>query len=154
MPIPKELLAKMEKSKLFNEGFATVEYLAAALLDMDYHTLTAPDKNLDILKFEENSMKKIGLISEILPRYRTTYFNHISSDGYAAGYYVYIWAAVLDADAFEAFKENGIFDQKTAKLFRENVLEKGGSEDEMTAYKRFRGAEPSIIPLLKRRGLL
>lgn len=153
-PIPKELVEKIEKSKLFNEGFATVEYLAAALLDMDYHTLTAPDKNLDILKSEEASMKKIGLIPEILPRYRTTYFNHISSDGYAAGYYVYIWAAVLDADAFEAFKENGIFDQKTAKLFRENVLEKGGSEDEMTAYKRFRGVEPSITPLLKRRGLL
>ena len=153
-PIPKELVEKIEKSKLFNEGFATVEYLAASLLDMDYHTLTAPDKNLDIMKFEDASMKKIGLIPEILPRYRTTYFNHISSDGYAAGYYVYIWAAVLDADAFEAFKENGIFDQKTAKLFRENVLEKGGSEDEMTAYKHFRGAEPSITPLLKRRGLL
>jgi peptidyl-dipeptidase Dcp len=153
-PIPKALLDKMMESRLFNEGFATVEYLAASLLDMDYHTIEAPVKDLNILQFEEKSMKKIGLIPEILPRYRTTYFNHISNDGYAAGYYVYIWAAVLDADAFEAFKEKGIFDQQTAKLFRDNVLEKGGSEDEMQAYKRFRGAEPSITPLLKRRGLL
>lgn len=153
-PIPKALLDKMMESRLFNEGFATVEYLAASLLDMDYHTISTPVKGLNILKYEEESMKKIGLIPEILPRYKTTYFNHISSDGYAAGYYVYIWAEVLDADAFEAFKEKGIFDQQTAKLFRENVLEKGGSEDEMQAYKHFRGAEPSITPLLKRRGLL
>jgi peptidyl-dipeptidase Dcp len=153
-PIPAELLDKMMKSRLFNEGFATVEYLAASFLDMDYHTIAAPVKDLDVVSFEEKSMRSRGLMPQILPRYRTTYFNHISSEGYAAGYYVYIWAAVLDADAFEAFKEKGIFDQKTAQLFRENVLEKGGSEDEMEAYKRFRGSEPSITPLLRRRGLL
>lgn len=152
--IPKELLDKMMASKLYGEGFAVTEYLAAALLDMDYHTLQQPVTDLNVVAFEKKSMDKIGLIPEILPRYRTTYFNHISSDGYAAGYYVYIWAQVLDADAFEAFKEKGLFDQDLAKRFRENVLEKGSSEDEMEAYKRFRGAEPSINPLLKKRGLL
>jgi peptidyl-dipeptidase Dcp len=153
-PIPKELVEKLEKSKYFGEGFATVEYLAAALLDMDYHTINAPDEHLDITKFETASLGKIGLIPEILPRYKSTYFRHISDDGYAAGYYVYVWAQVLDADAFQAFKEKGIFDQGTAKLFRENVLEKGSSEDEMEAYKHFRGAEPGITPLLKRKGFL
>ena len=153
-PIPKELLDKMMNSRFFNEGFATVEYLAASLLDMDYHTLAEPINKLDVLKFEAASMNKIGLIPEILPRYRTTYFNHISNSGYAAGYYVYVWAQVLDADAFQAFKDKGIFDQATAKLFRKNILEKGSSEDEMEAYKHFRGAEPDINPLLKRKGFL
>ena len=153
-PIPKELLDKMMNSRFFNEGFATVEYLAASLLDMDFHTLGEPINKLDVLKFETASMNKIGLIPEILPRYRTTYFNHISNSGYAAGYYVYVWAQVLDADAFQAFKDKGIFNQATAKLFRENILEKGSSEDEMEAYKRFRGIEPDIAPLLKRKGFL
>lgn len=152
--MPKELIEKLEKSKYFGQGFATIEYLAAALLDMNYHTINSPDKTLDVTKFENEAMGKIGLISEILPRYKTTYFRHISDDGYAAGYYVYIWAQVLDADAFQAFKDKGIFDQSTAKRFREYVLEKGSSEDEMEAYKHFRGAEPSITPLLKRKGFL
>ena len=152
--IPADLLQKIEKSKYFNEGFATVEYLAASYLDMDLHTIAGPDSSLNILNFEDHSMKNIGLIPEILPRYRTTYFNHISDDGYSAGYYSYVWAQVLDADAFAAFKEKGIFDQKTAKLFRQFVLEKGGSMDEMEAYKHFRGADPSITPLLKRKGFI
>jgi len=98
-------------------------------------------------------MNKIGLIPEILPRYRTTYYNHIFSSGYSAGYYSYLWAQVLDADAFEAFKEKGIFDKTTADAFRTNILERGGTEDPMVLYKRFRGAEPDITPLIKRRGL-
>ncbi len=151
-PIPKDLLEKINKSQLFNEGFSTTEYLAASYLDLDYHTIAYTDKIPDIPKIENHAMKSIGLIPEILPRYRSTYFLHIADDDYAAGYYVYVWAQVLDADAFQVFKENGLFNQKTARLFRENILEKGGSEDEMEAYKRFRNAEPDINALLKRKG--
>jgi peptidyl-dipeptidase Dcp len=151
--IPQELIEKLKKAKLFNQGFATVEYLAAAYLDMDWHTLTELN-NIDPLKFEEESMKRIGLIPEIVVRYRSPYFRHIFSGGYSAGYYSYIWAEVLDADAFEAFKEKGIFDKETAQSFRKNILEKGGTEDPMILYKRFRGAEPKVEPLLKRRGLI
>jgi len=151
--IPQELIDKLKKAKLFNQGFATVEYLAAAYLDMDWHTLTEV-KDIDPLKFEEESMKRIGLIPEIVVRYRSPYFLHIFSGGYSAGYYSYIWAEVLDADAFEAFKEKGLFDKETAQSFRKNILEKGGTEDPMVLYKRFRGAEPKVEPLLKRRGLI
>jgi peptidyl-dipeptidase Dcp len=151
--IPDELVEKMEKSSKFNQGFITTEYLAASLLDIDYHILEN-ESELDILKFESESMNKIGLIPEILPRYRTTYFNHIFNSGYSAGYYSYIWAQVLDADAFEAFKIHGLFDKETAASFRSNILEKGGSEDPMVLYKRFRGAEPDIKPLLKRKGFV
>jgi len=151
--IPQELIEKLKKAKLFNQGFATVEYLAAAYLDMDWHTLTEV-KDIDPLKFEEESMKRIGLIPEIVVRYRSPYFLHIFSGGYSAGYYSYIWAEVLDADAFEAFKEKGLFDKETAMSFRKNILEKGGTEDPMVLYKRFRGREPSVEPLLKRRGLI
>jgi len=104
--------------------------------------------------FEADGMNKIGLIQEIVPRYRSTYFNHIFASGYSAGYYSYIWAEVLDADAFEAFKKKGLFDRATAASFRKNVLSVNGTEDAMTLYKRFRGAEPKIEPLLKRRGLM
>ncbi|EJX09200.1 peptidyL-dipeptidase dcp [gut metagenome] len=149
--IPDELIEKILKQKTFNQGFMTTELLAAAILDMDLHRLTDV-KNLDILSFEKEAMNKLGLIPEIAPRYRATYFNHIVG-GYAAGYYSYLWANVLDNDAFEAFKENGIFDKKTADLFRRNILEKGGSEDAMVLYKNFRGAEPSLEPLLKNRGM-
>ncbi|MGE5314469.1 MAG: M3 family metallopeptidase [Acidobacteriota bacterium] len=152
-PMPQSLIDKIKKAGTFNQGFMTVEYLAASVLDMDWHTLTS-DKQVDPVKFEKASMKKLGLIPEIAPRYRTQYFNHIFNNGYASGYYSYIWAAVLDADAFQAFKEKGLFDQTLAKSFRTNVLERGGTEDPMTLYKRFRGAEPDIKPLLKRRGLL
>ncbi|MFZ0456320.1 MAG: M3 family metallopeptidase [Ignavibacteriaceae bacterium] len=151
-PIPDELIEKIKKSSNFNQGFATIEYLAASFLDMDYHTLTETD-DFDVNDFENNSMIKIGMIPEIVVRYRSTYFNHIFNNGYDAGYYSYIYAEVLDADAFEAFKANGLFDKKTAQSFRQNILEKGGTEDPMVLYKRFRGAEPTIEPLLKKRGL-
>ncbi|GAB4335445.1 MAG: M3 family metallopeptidase [Calditrichia bacterium] len=152
-PIPDELIEKIKKAGTFNQGFATVEYLAAAFLDLDWHTLTQP-KEWDARLFEGASIRKMGLIPEIVVRYRSPYFRHIFSGGYSAGYYVYVWAEVLDADAFNAFKESGdIFNPKYAKAFRENILEKGGSEDPMELYVRFRGQEPSIEPLLKRRGL-
>ena len=150
-PISDELIAKIENQALFNQGFMTTELLAAALLDMEMHNLTSTE-GLDIAAFEKKVTDELGLIPQIAPRYRSTYFNHIMG-GYAAGYYSYLWAEVLDTDAFEAFKENGLFDQKTAGLFRANVLEKGGSEDPMTLYKNFRGQEPSVEPLLKGRGL-
>lgn len=150
--IPAELIAKLDKSGKFNQGFATVEYIAAAILDLDYYT-QKDFSNLDINAFEKQSLDNLGIIPQIAPRYRTTYFGHIWGGGYSAGYYSYMWAEVLDADAFEAFAEKGIFDQATAKSFRDNILSKGGTDDAMTMYKRFRGAEPSIQPLLKNRGL-
>ncbi|MCT4613719.1 MAG: M3 family metallopeptidase [Marinifilaceae bacterium] len=151
--IPQELINKLEKSSKFNQGFATVEYLAASLLDMTYHSLTNKlDK--DVVKFEKETMDKYGLINEIWPRYRTTYFNHIFGEGYVAGYYVYIWAGVLDADAFNAFKESGdLFNPELAAKFRKHCLSECGDDEGMVQYKKFRGQEPSIDPLLKRRGL-
>jgi peptidyl-dipeptidase Dcp len=151
--IPTELVEKLQNSSLFNQGFETVEYLAASILDMAWHTITQPQPGLEVNKFENQTMSAIGLIPEIVPRYRSTYFNHIFNGGYSAGYYVYIWAEQLDADAFEAFKEKGLFDRATAQSFRKNILEKYGTLDLMTQYKAFRGAEPKIEPLLKRRGL-
>jgi peptidyl-dipeptidase Dcp len=152
-PIPDELITKIRNSSYFNQGFVIVEYLSAAFLDMDWHTLTE-EKELDPIEFENASLANIGLIDEIVVRYRTPYFNHIFAGGYSAGYYGYLWAEVLDADAFEAFKETSLFDQATAQSYRENLLSKGDSEDPMVLYKRFRGAEPSIEPHLKRKGLL
>ena len=151
-PMPDDMIKKIENSKLFNQGFETVEYLAASFLDMDWHTLINA-KEKDAINFEKESLSKIGLIPEIESRYQSTNFQHIFSGGYSAGYYSYIWAAVLDADAFEAFEENGLFDQATALSFRKNILEKGGSEDPMVLYKNFRGREPKVDALLKRRGL-
>lgn len=151
-PIPEELIEKIKKSGKFNQGFATVEYLAASYLDMDWHTLEKSEEK-DVTVFEVKSMKNINLIDEIVPRYRSTYFSHIFSGDYSSGYYSYIWAEVLDADAFQAFKESGIFDHKTAAAYRTNILEAGGTEDPMVLYKRFRGAEPKIEPILERRGL-
>ncbi|MGB2906368.1 MAG: M3 family metallopeptidase [Candidatus Aminicenantaceae bacterium] len=150
--IPDELIAKIEKSGLFNQGFITVEYLAASLLDMKLHTITEP-QDLDINQFEKDYLDEIGLIPEIISRYRCTYFNHIIG-GYSAGYYGYIWSGVLDSDAFEAFKETSLFDQKTAEAFRKNVLAVNGTRDYMTMYVNFRGREPKIEPLLKKRGLM
>jgi peptidyl-dipeptidase Dcp len=152
--IPKSLVDKLRNSSLFNQGFETVEYLAASILDMKWHEIPEPRPALDINQFEKTAMDSIGLIPEITPRYRSTYFSHIFNGGYSAGYYVYIWAAQLDADAFEAFKEKGLFDRATATSFRKNILEKYGTGDLMSQYKAFRGAEPKIEPLLKRRGLL
>ena len=150
--IPQHLIDKLQKSSHFNQGFATTEFMAAALLDMAYHTIrtTTP---LDVEKFEKETLNHLGLIPEITVRYRSTYFSHIFDGGYSAGYYDYTWAEVLDADAFEAFKETGdIFNPEKAKAFQ-RLLAKGGSEEAMKLYSDFRGKEPSIAPLLKRRGL-
>ena len=149
--IPDELIEKILNQKTFNQGFITTELMAAAFLDMNLHNLT-DTTGLDVVAFEKEAMDRLGLIPKIAPRYRTTYFSHIIG-GYAAGYYSYLWANVLDNDAFEAFKENGIFDRHTADLFRRNVLEKGDSEDAMTLYRNFRGAEPQLEPMLKNRGM-
>ena len=149
--IPDSLIEKILNQKTFNQGFMTTELLAAAILDMNLHNLTDTE-DLDVVAYEKEAMDQLGLIPEIAPRYRTTYFNHIIG-GYAAGYYSYLWANVLDNDAFEAFKEHGIFDKQTADLFRQNVLEKGDSEDPMTLYKNFRGTEPQLDPMLKNRGM-
>lgn len=151
-PMPEDMIKKIENSHLFNQGFETVEYLAASFLDMDWHTITVPEEK-DVISFEKESLSKIGLIPEIESRYQSTNFQHIFSGGYSSGYYSYVWAAVLDADAFEAFKEKGLFDPATALSFRKNILEKGGSEDPMELFKRFRGREPKVDALLKRRGL-
>lgn len=149
--IPQELVEKIRNSSYFNTGFDNVEIMAASLLDMAYYSLEEPAA-VDPQQFEKEAMKKIGLIPEIEPRYRSTYFLHMI-DGYDAGYYVYTWAAVLDNDAFEAFNEKGIFDQATATSFRKNVLEKMGTMDAEQMYLNFRGREPEIEPLLKNRGL-
>ena len=149
--ISDELIAKIENQALFNSGFMTTELLAAAILDMEFHLLTSTE-GLDVMAYEKQVMDKLGLIPQIAPRYRATYFNHIIG-GYAAGYYAYLWAERLDADAFSAFEEKGLFDQATATAFRKNILEKGGSDDPMKLYVTFRGQEPSIEPMLKNRGL-
>lgn len=151
-PIPDELIKKMSNAQYFNKGFETVEYLAASILDMDWHTLTDV-ANVDVLKFEEESMSKIGLIPEIASRYQSTNFNHIfGGDGYSAGYYGYMWSGVLDSDAFGAFLENGLFDRKTAESFRRNILEKSGSDDPMNLYIKFRGREPKPDALIQKLG--
>lgn len=151
--IPDALIEKIKNSSKFNQGFVTLEYLSACYLDMDWHTLKTPEEQ-DALAFENTSMKNIGMIPEIVVRYRSPYFAHIFAGGYSSGYYSYIWAEILDADAFEAFKENGLFDQETAKAFRENILERGGTDDPMTLYKNFRGREPHKEAMLKRKGLI
>jgi peptidyl-dipeptidase Dcp len=149
--IPDELVEKIRAAEKYNQGFAMVEYLAACYLDMDWHTLSDP-AGVDVNDFEKASMDRIGLIPEIVVRYRSPYFNHIIG-GYSAGYYSYVWAEVLDADAFEAFKETSLFDQDTALAFRTNILARGGAEDPEVLYVRFRGRKPSVEPLLERRGL-
>ncbi len=151
--IPQELIEKLEQSKHFNQGFASTEYLAASILDMDWHTLETTEVQ-DVAAFEAASLARMGLMAEIAPRYRTSYFRHIFAGGYSSGYYSYVWAEVFDADAFEAFRETGnIFDPATAKRFQDNILAAGGSEESMTLYLRFRGKKAVIEPLLKRKGL-
>ena len=150
--IPEELVAKIEAAEHFNQGFMTTELAAAAILDMKWHMLPSVE-GIDPLAFEAQVCKEMGLIGEIIPRYRTTYFNHIFNSGYSAGYYSYLWAEVLDKDAFELFKEKGIFDKETAMSFRRNVLEMGGSDEPMDLYRRFRGADPDPKALVKARGL-
>lgn len=150
--IPDALIQKMKKAGTFDQGFATTEYLAASLLDMKYHTIEKAITE-DINSFEVNTMKNAGLMDAIIPRYRSTYFSHIFSGGYSAGYYSYIWSEVLDSDAFEAFKSTSLFNPEVAQSFRMNILQKGGTEDPQVLYKNFRGADPKIEPLLIKRGL-
>ncbi len=152
--IPDELIEKISASGKFNNGFGTVEYMAAAYLDMGYHTLTTVDL-VDAKSFEVEQMDKIGLIDEIIPRYRSTYFNHVfgGDPSYSAGYYSYLWSEVLDADAFMAFKETSIFDKETAKRYRK-MLSQGGTKPGMELYVEFRGSEPKIDPLLRKKGFL
>lgn len=151
--IPTALIEKLQKAQTFNQGFATTEYLAASLLDMKYHTQTQ-EIDEDVNAFESKLTQQLKLTNAIIPRYRSTYFMHLFAGGYASGYYSYIWSEVLDADAFEAFKSNGLFDAKTAKSFRTNILEKGGTEDPLKLYFNFRGHEPNPKALLAKRGLL
>jgi len=149
--IPDKLITVIRNSRFFNQGFINVEYLAASYLDMDYHTITKP-LNISITDFEKNAMHKIGLIPEIEPRYRSTYFTHITG-GYDAGYYSYLWAAVLDNDAFAYFKETGIFNKETAGKFRKYILEIDGTQDPVKLYRQFRGRDAVVEPLLENRGL-
>ena len=152
--IPEEMVEKLQASATFNQGFVTVEFVAAAYLDMAWHTLTRPVEH-DARAFEAAEMRRIGLIEEIVPRYRSGYFNHIFAGGYSAGYYAYLWAEVLDKDAFQAFVETGdLFDPVTARRFREEVLSKGGTRPGMELYRAFRGRDPSIEPLMRARGLM
>ncbi len=151
--IPAGIVEKLEKSSKFNTGFATVEFLAAALLDMDYHMLAEPTEP-DIRKFEKETLDKYGLIPEIKPRYRSTYFNHIWAGGYASGYYSYYWSEMLDADAFQAFRETGdIFNKEIASKFENEILSRGGTRDPLEMYIAFRGKEPGVDALLINRGL-
>ncbi|MFQ6004547.1 MAG: M3 family metallopeptidase, partial [Woeseia sp.] len=150
--IPEDIIEKITASRKFNQGFATVEYMAASYLDMAYHTsnfVEAPEPR----NFENEVMAKIGLIEEIIPRYRSTYFAHVFAGGYSAGYYSYLWSEVLDADAFQAFKETSLLDTDTAARYREHILSKGATRPGMELYRNFRGRPPEIEPLLERRGL-
>ena len=152
--MPAELVEKLDKSGKYGQGFATTEYLAASLLDMDYHIMKSIPEDIDVVKFENETLAKRKLLPQIPSRYRTTYFNHTMGGGYTAGYYSYIWAEVLDADAYQAFKETGdIFNQEVANKFRKYVLTPGGIDEAMDMYVNFRGNKPGIEPLLKNRGL-
>lgn len=152
--MPKELMDKIQLAGTFNQGFINTELLAASLLDMDYHMMK-DTADFDVAAFEKASLARMGMIPQIIVRYRSTIFNHIfSGGGYSAGYYSYTWAAVLDADAFQAFKETGdIYNPKVATAFRKNILEKGDTDDPMKLYRTFRGAEPNPNALLVKRGL-
>ncbi len=150
--IPQSLIEKMKASSTFNQGFATTEYLAAALLDLDWHTITT-SQMIDVDAFEKESRAKSGINSEITSRYKSTYFSHIFSGGYSSGYYSYMWAEVLDSDAFMAFKETQLFDHETAQKFRTNILSKGGTEDPMKLWLAFRGRPAKMDALLEKRGL-
>jgi peptidyl-dipeptidase Dcp len=150
--IPQQLVNKIQAAAQFNQGFSTTEYMAAALLDLAWHTLEDSSVK-DAREFEAQVLAEIGLIDQIAPRYRSTYFSHIFSGGYAASYYGYIWSETLAADAFSVFKDKGIFDQATAEAFRRSVLSKGGSDDPMDMYREFRGQDAEVRHLLKARGL-
>ena len=152
--IPAELVDRLTQSGKYGQGFATAEYLAASLLDMDFHTMKEIPADFNVMDFEQKTLAERGLPNQIPSRYRTTYFNHTMGGGYTAGYYSYLWSEVLDADAFEAYKETGnIFNTEVAAKFRTYVLTPGGIDDAMQMYVNFRGKEPNIDPLLKNRGL-
>ncbi|MCK5171586.1 MAG: peptidase M3, partial [Bacteroidales bacterium] len=150
--IPQELIDKISNSGLFNKGFTVLEYTSAALLDMYWHTITEAVEH-DATQFENDIIKKMGMIDEIVVRYRSPYFAHIFAGGYSSGYYSYQWAQVLDADAFSVFKEKGLFDQETAASFRDNVMSRGNTEPAMDLYKKYRGSEPKLDAFLERDGL-
>ena len=153
--IPDSLVAKINNAAKFNQGFMTSELAAASILDMKWHELSADTdwSAIDVEAFEKKVCEEMGLIEEIIPRYRTTYFNHIFNSGYSAGYYSYLWAEVLDKDAFEYWESKGLYDLSVASLFRKTFLEKGGSEEPMTLYKQFRGSDPDPDALVRARGL-
>ena len=150
--IPAELLKKISRASKFNQGFATTEYLAASYLDLAWHTLE--EKVEDANVFEKEILQNLGLIPEIASRYRSTYFAHIFAGGYSSGYYSYLWTEVLDADAFELFKEKGLFDAETANNLKTLIYSSGNTRDLMDQYRKFRGSDPEIEPLLERRGLV
>jgi peptidyl-dipeptidase Dcp len=152
--ISTELLEKLKASQFFNMGFITSEYLAASFLDLAYHTISDSSLMVEPANVENETAQMLKLPDYVPYRYRSTYFNHIFSGGYSSGYYSYIWSEVLDADAFDSFEQHGLFDAQTASSFRKNILEKGGTEDPMELYKRFKGKSPDINPLLLRRGLV
>ena len=152
--MPQSLVEKLDRSSKYGQGFASTEYLAASLLDMDFHVLENIPDDFDVMEFERKTLVDRGLLNQIPSRYRTTYFNHTMGGGYTAGYYSYIWAEVLEADAFNAYQETGdIFNQEVAAKFRTHILTPGGINDAMDMYVNFRGKKPSIEPLLKNRGL-
>ena len=159
--IPEYLVAKINNARKFNQGFMTSELCAASILDMKWHELTVEDlakmsegdQAANVAAFEKKVCEEMGLIDEIIPRYRTTYFNHIFNSGYCAGYYSYLWAEVLDKDAFEYFEQQGIYNPEVAAKFRKTFLERGGSEEPMVLYMMFRGAQPDPGALLRARGL-
>ena len=152
-PMPDSLITKIENSALFNQGFMTTELIAASILDMKYHELTEA-QDLDVDAFEKEQMDAIGLMPEILPRYRSTNFSHIFNGGYSAGYYAYTWAEVLDKDAFNYFKTSGdLFNPELAASFRKNCLQECGNDEGMVQYRKFRGQDPDYEPYLKARGL-
>ena len=152
--IPMELVKKIQESAKYGQGFATVEYVAASLSDMDLHVLTEIPADLNVMDFESEKLAERGIPSQIFPRYRMTNFSHTMGGGYTAGYYSYMWAEVLDADAFDAFKETGdIFNPEVAERFRKYILTPGGIDDGMTMYRNFRGREPQIDALLRNRGM-
>jgi peptidyl-dipeptidase Dcp len=154
-PMPRDLVDRMLESQRFNQGYATVEYLAATLLDWAWHTIEPGEDPGTAESFERQALRNAGLdLPQVPPRYRTTYFAHIFFGGYSAGYYSYIWSEVLDADSVEWFKENGGLKRENGDRFRRELLSRGGGVEAMTAFRAFRGRDPRIEPLLERRGLL
>jgi peptidyl-dipeptidase Dcp len=152
--MPQALVDKIKKSRTFNQGYATTEYLSAALLDMAWHTLPADAPLQDVDEFEAEALKKFKVdLPEVPPRYRTSYFDHIWGGGYSAGYYAYFWSEVLDDDAFEWFKEHGGMTAENGQAFRDKILSRGNTVDLATLYREFRGKDPSVEPLLESRGL-